>query len=89
MTDQTKPDPVLPPLPTGLPTYEFPDGAYSGDDMQDYGRACYAQARADLIASMEPMAELLVTYSRCNVTALYAANHLKPGDYTLAIIPEN
>lgn len=28
----------LPPLPSGLITYEFPDGAYDGADMENYAR---------------------------------------------------
>jgi hypothetical protein len=29
----------LPPLPYGIPTYEFPDGAYSSEQMQAYATA--------------------------------------------------
>jgi hypothetical protein len=28
----------LPPLPPGYKSYEFPDGGYDGDEMQDYAR---------------------------------------------------
>ena len=35
----------LPPLPYGNPTYEFPDGAYDTEQMQDYARAAIEACR--------------------------------------------
>lgn len=45
----------LPPLPYGNPTYEFPDGAYDTEQMQDYARAAI---EADRHRRGEPVATI-------------------------------
>jgi len=63
-TPTNTPDPALPPIPEALVRVEGMP-RYMAGELRDYGRAChatgYAQARADLIAELRPVAVCLET----------------------------
>jgi len=93
MTTQTKAaDPVLPPLPEGDPTasqanYLGHHLCYTRSDMDDYGRACYEKARADLIAELRPVAWAAVDETETVVEAL-GMNQSRRFDTALCFIPK-
>lgn len=65
----------LPPLPPGHLTYEFPDGAYSTDEMQAYATAAVETA----LASPEVQA-LRDALEKCRF-ALEPYDDIKPRDW--------